>query len=115
MLLHLAQSKFAWKHAELALAPWAPAAVGGASTAAASDGARPWARGCFAVDHLGWLNATCAVCSAGAPTFSDWHNPGAVERATQLTRHRVQTKFRGHILYADQAHHVRLQVRACSV
>ena len=112
MLLHLAQSKFAWKHAKsLEMPPWAPPPDAGGG---ADAGARLWARGCYEVHHLGVLNATCRVCSARAPTFGDWAVPGAVEKATRLRRHRVQTDFRGHILYAERADEVRLEARACA-
>ena len=39
------------------------------------------------------------ACSARAPIFTDWATPGAVERATRLGRHRVETKWAGHIKY----------------
>ena len=119
MLLHLAQSKLAWRHAKrLQMPPWAPpprapGAVAGAATDVGDEGARLWARSCYEVDHLGTLNATCRVCSARAPTFRGWDEPGAVAKATRLRRHRVQTDFRGHIVYAENPEEVQLDARAC--
>jgi len=112
MLLHLAQSKFAWAHSSAIQMPaWAPPASAGAQSEGA---AKMWAGGCYEVNHLGNLNATCRVCSARAPTFSAWGVPGAVEKATRLRRHRVQSDFRGHIVYAERAEDVRLQARTCA-
>ena len=131
MLLHLAQSKFAWAHARrLQMPPWAPpplssanptsslgegkSAVGSAEAEEAAA-ARMWASGCFEVHHLANLNATCRVCSKSAPTFSQWGVPGAVEKATRLRRHRVQSEFRGHILYPEREEEVRLEAHACTL
>ena len=119
MLLHLAQSKFSWGHARkgsLQMPTWAPPPNGNGAEGSSSDdgGAAMWARGCYEVDHLGVLNATCRVCSSRAPTFSDWDVPGAVTKATRLRRHRVQSDFRGHILYADREEDVRLRAGPCS-
>ena len=87
MLLHLAESKRAWLGRGVSLPPWAPAAAGADA-------------GCTQVRGLGRLNASCgAACSARAPIFTDWATPGAVERATRLGRHRVETKWAGHIKY----------------
>ena len=111
MLLHLAQSKFAWQHARgLSIPAWAPPDGGGAQ----HDGARMWARGCYEVRHLGRMNATCKLCSARAPTFTEWDVPGAIERATRLRRHRVQSDFRGHIVYeTERPQEVRLEAGPC--
>lgn len=135
MLLHLAQSKFAWAHSSnLVMPAWAPPEVapgsrsggigggsGGSSSSGAvgrgsrEDGARMWARGCYEVAHLGRLNATCQLCSARAPTFTEWDKAGAVERATKLRRHRVQSDFRGHILYeTTRPEEVKLTARPCA-
>ena len=107
MLLHLAQSKFAWTHAGVSLPAWAPAS-------AMSAGAQMWSGGCFEVLNLGRLNATCSICSARAPTFASWGVEGAVEKATRLRRHRVQTDFRGHIVYTQRKDEVQLQARSCA-
>ena len=126
MLLHLAQSKFAWKHArQLQMPPWAPPPLSSANptsslavgSAAAEEAAaaRMWASGCYEVRHLANLNATCRVCSKRAPTFSEWGVPGAVEKATRLRRHRVQSDFRGHILYPEREGEVHLEAHACSL
>lgn len=121
MLLHLAQSKFAWLHApKLSLPAWAPppAATGGGDggrPATVEDGARMWAQGCYEVSHLGRMNATCKLCSARAPTFTEVGVPGAVEKATKLRRHRVQSDFRGHIVYeTERVDEVRLEAKPCA-
>lgn len=111
MLLHLAQSKFAWAHSGVSLLPWAPPPE--RSDGTGSESAKLWARGCFRVEHLGRLNASCSICSARAPTFADWDVPGAVEKATRLRRHRVQSDYRGHIVYADRKEDVRLRATPC--
>mmetsp|Transcript_11521 Transcript_11521/g.26586 ORF Transcript_11521/g.26586 Transcript_11521/m.26586 type:complete len:140 (+) Transcript_11521:867-1286(+) len=99
MLLHLAQSKYAWRRSGISLPPWTPA----------------WAGGCFEVRHLGLLNESCAACSRHAPAFVERGVPGAVERATRLVRHRVQSSFRGHIVYASTARdEVRLEAAPCA-
>ncbi|EOD24145.1 hypothetical protein EMIHUDRAFT_116121 [Emiliania huxleyi CCMP1516] len=107
MLLHLAQSKAAWSESRVSLPQWEPPERGTAA-------ARSWARGCFEVLNLGRLNATCAACSGAAPAFTAWDTPGAVEKATRLGRHRVQTKWRGHIVYSSSAaDSMQLQARSC--
>ena len=117
MLLHLAQSKFAWAHApasRVAMPPWVPQPLPPAASALDAAHGRMWAAGCYEVEHLGNLNATCRVCSRRAPTFTDWASEGAVYRATRLRRHRVQSDFRGHILYPDRAEDVRLRAGPCA-
>ena len=121
MLLHLAQSKYAWSQStQVHMPTWEPppSAVGAASVRVASSGgsigaAGVWARGCYEVMNLGNMNETCSICSKRAPRFSDWGMPGAVEKATRLRRHRVQTDFRGHIVYPTRPDEVRLVARPC--
>mmetsp|Transcript_10941 Transcript_10941/g.35942 ORF Transcript_10941/g.35942 Transcript_10941/m.35942 type:complete len:419 (+) Transcript_10941:129-1385(+) len=111
MLLHLATSKYAW-YRRAPLPAWSPAPE-------APEGGL-WASGCVEATGLGWLNETCATCSAKAPV---WEGPGWKEyfqasvttrKATSLTRHRVQTKWGGHINYATAPHEVKLSVGTCS-
>ena len=98
MLLHLAESKYAWAHSGLRLEPWAP-------------GGWHSRQSCIDVRGMGHLNSTCgSTCTARAPTFTDFGVHGAVRRATALTRHRVQTKWAGHIKYASKPDEVRLKV-----
>ena len=112
MLLHLAKSKFAWAHAaEVHMPPWAPPSR---VPSTGDAGSRMWARGCYEVEHLGRLNSTCHLCSEHAPTFAAWDEPGAVQRVTHLRRHRVQSDYRGHILYAERTEDVRLAARPCA-
>ena len=74
-----------------------------------------WAQGCYEVSHLGRMNATCKLCSARAPTFTEVGVPGAVEKATKLRRHRVQSDFRGHIVYeTERVDEVRLEAKPCA-
>ena len=101
MLLHLAESKYAWAASGVSLEPWS-----------AGPGSRY--RKCQAAVGLGRMNASCgATCTARAPIFSAWDEPGAIARATRLTRHRVQNKWAGHIKYATRRDDVRLRVGSC--
>ncbi|KAL1504532.1 hypothetical protein AB1Y20_010934 [Prymnesium parvum] len=96
MILHLAESKFAWMHANLSLPQWSPSH-----------------RECIEISGLGHMNASCgSACSARAPIFTAADTPGAIEAATRLTRHR--TKWAGHIKYATRAEDIRLQVGECT-
>ena len=102
MLLHLAESKLSWK------------------TSGASRGLPPYKPGsdyyaqCLRVRGLGHMNASCGeTCTSRAPTFTSFGVPGAVRKATGLTRHRVQSKWAGHIKYATQADQVRLRIDPC--
>ena len=64
---------------------------------------------------LGRMNASCgATCTARAPIFTAWGVKGAVQRATLLTRHRVQTKWAGHVKYAQRVDQIRLRLGACA-
>ena len=103
MLLHIAESKYAWYHAapRLALEPY-------------TQRSGVCARTCLDVRGLGFLNATCGeTCTSRAPVFTGFGVRGEVRRATHLTRHRVQTKWAGHIKYARRPQDVRLKVGAC--
>lgn len=101
MLLHLAESKYAWTASGVRLEPW-------------SAGPASRYRRCQAAVGLGRMNASCGVtCTARAPIFSAWDEPGAIARATKLTRHRVQNKWAGHIKYATSRDDVRLRVAGC--
>ena len=96
MLLHVAESKYAWEHLGVRLRPYSG-----------------WyqERACIDVRGMGRLNATCGTtCTSRAPTFAQFGVRGAVRRATALTRHRVQTKWAGHIKYATRPSEVRLKV-----
>ena len=102
MLLHLAESKFAWSRGAVALPAWGP------------DHAF-WA-GCAGVYGLGRFNASCgSACSARAPIWTGGAaDSDEARRATRLTRHRVTSKWAGHIKYASAADpQVRLRAGAC--
>ena len=120
MMLHLAESKYAWQHVDmgsLGLPAWAPQPAGGGAHTPAS---RFWA-GCVEVDGLGWLNRSCAAsCTSRAPIW----DPGrgeSIAHATRLGRHRVTTNWAGHIKYTSAATphaqdgQTRLRVGACQV
>ena len=103
MLLHLAESKYAWDHSGIQLAPYS-----------GSDGGWYARYPCVDVRGLGHLNSTCgATCTSHAPVFTEFGVHGAVRKATHLTRHRVQTKWAGHIKYARQPQDIRLKVGVC--
>eukprot|EP00325_Prymnesiales_sp_UTEX-LB-985_P009297 CAMPEP_0174702774 /NCGR_PEP_ID=MMETSP1094-20130205/6949_1 /TAXON_ID=156173 /ORGANISM="Chrysochromulina brevifilum, Strain UTEX LB 985" /LENGTH=167 /DNA_ID=CAMNT_0015900595 /DNA_START=111 /DNA_END=615 /DNA_ORIENTATION=- len=98
MLLHLAESKYAWEHppSSLALPPYERGQAAGE---------------CIEVRGLGRINASCGeTCTSRAPIFTEFGVSGAVRRATGLTRHRVQSKWAGHIKYATVESEVRLKV-----
>lgn len=98
MLLHIAESKYAWEHSALRLLPYS---------------LRGWyqEQGCIDVRGMGRINATCGeTCTSRAPTFTQYGVHGEVKRATKLTRHRVQTKWAGHIKYATTPSEVRLRL-----
>ena len=103
MLVHLAGSKVAWR--QLARTGRAPPPY--------TPGSGYYGR-CLEVRGLGYMNASCGeTCTARAPTFTSFGVPGAVRKATGLTRHRVQSKWAGHIKYATRPEEVRLRVGAC--
>lgn len=102
MLLHLAESKAGWRH--LAASGHAPPDYAPSA---------PHLR-CVEVRGLGYMNASCGeTCTARAPIFTEFGVKGAVRKATGLTRHRVQSKWAGHIKYASRPEEVRLKVSAC--
>lgn len=98
MLLHLAESKLAWHHSpSIAQLPaWAPPQPPAALAASLWDG-------CVQAENLGWMNSTCgATCTARAPEWEPRGQAGEVELATRLSRHRVFSKWAGHIKYATR-------------
>lgn len=107
MVLHLAESKYAWLHGHASFPPWVP-------PTAAADAAQQLWRTCVEVTGLGKMNASCGeTCTSKAPIWTEWDVPGAEEQATRLTRHRVQSKWAGHIKYATRPEDIALRVRAC--
>ena len=101
MILHIAESKYAWEHSSVRLAPYSLAG---------------WyqQQQCIDLRGMGRINATCgATCTSRAPTFTQYNVHGEVQRATKLTRHRVQSKWAGHIKYATRLEEIRLKVGAC--
>ena len=101
MLLHIAESKYAWFHAPALSLP-------------SFTRGSPFYHGCVGVRGLGFMNSSCGpTCTSRAPIFTDFGQPGAVRAATRLTRHRVQTKWAGHIKYATAPGEIRLKVDHC--
>lgn len=112
MLLHLAESKLAWLHSPSVaqLPAWSPPEPLSAPMSS------PWG-GCVQADNLGWMNRTCgATCTARAPVWDPTSQAGQLQHATRLSRHRVFSRWAGHIKYAaraDEAASHAVQVGAC--
>jgi hypothetical protein len=140
MLLHLAESKLAWRHsASVARLPaWAPpdppagieasaralagieaagAPAGMGADASAAPASSLWG-GCVQADNLGWMNRTCgSTCSARSLDWVPTGQASQLELATRLARHRVVSQWAGHIKYAardDEAASHAVKVGACS-
>eukprot|EP00967_Tisochrysis_lutea_P096665 scaffold141727_cov32-Tisochrysis_lutea.AAC.1 len=95
MMLHLAESKWAWMHSTSAssIPSWKPPVSGSPDL---------WAHQCVQVRNLGWLNQSCgATCSSRAPTWTAKGVEGEEEHATRMARHRVVSKWARHIKYAS--------------
>ena len=94
MLLHLAESKPGWMKSKMP-PPWSPMIAF-------------WKKPCIGMLNLGYMNASCdKACTEHAPIFEDATNQSAPKfmDAIKIERHRVQTRWAGHIKYPSSSVH----------